>query len=77
MPAANLYDLTQVAALLGISRKRVHVLRAKRNVGRYLGGVWIFDDADLAALAVKGKSGRPRKVQPDNHLETGKANENE
>jgi hypothetical protein len=35
--------------------------------------------ADLAALAVKGKSGRPRKAANEtaNHVETGKANGDE
>ena len=67
MPTDNLYDLPRAANALGLSLARVRELRAKRGLGRCFGRVWILDENDLAALAVKGRAGRPRKVQPDNH----------
>jgi hypothetical protein len=62
MPTDNLYDLPRAAEALGLSLHRVRELRAKRNLGRCFGRVWILDADDLAALAVKGRAGRPRKV---------------
>lgn len=79
MPTDNLYDLPRAAAALGLSLHRVRELRAKRNLGRCFGRVWILDEADLAALAVKGRAGRPRRVAGEiaEPLETGKADGNE
>lgn len=62
------YHTTADAALaLGVSVRRVQALARRRGLGEKRGRDWLFRPADLAALAVKGKSGRPRKVQPDNH----------
>lgn len=59
------YSATAAAERLGVSRQRVIELAQARNIGhRPERGIWLFSEADLAALrdpALAGKPGRPRK----------------
>lgn len=50
-----------VADRLGISECRVLRVAQIRGVGQRYGRSWLFNEADVRALAVKGKPGRPRK----------------
>lgn len=59
------YTASAAARQLGISRQRVTELAELRSIGqRPERGIWLFSEADLAALrdpALAGKPGRPRK----------------
>lgn len=55
----TLYTATAVAQQLGISRQAVTERAIRRNIGhRPVKGVWLFTDADIAALAPM-RPGRP------------------
>lgn len=60
------YTASAAARQLGISRQRVTELAELRSIGqRPERGIWLFSEADLAALrdpALAGKPGRPRKI---------------
>ena len=49
-----------VAARLGITPERLRRKAAQRGIGQRLGREWLFSEADVTALAVPGKAGRPR-----------------
>jgi len=62
MTTPSLLTTHQVAALLGITRQRVNKLAATRNLGTVNPwGFRLFSEADIAAMRVPGKPGRPRK----------------
>jgi hypothetical protein len=55
----ELYTTGQVAAVLGISARRVRAI-AKSRKARHVGRAWIFTAADLAAMRGR-RDGRPRR----------------
>lgn len=78
MPA-NYHTTADAALALGVSVRRVQAIARRRGLGEKRGRDWLFSPADLAALAAKGRAGRPRRVAGEiaEPLETGKADGNE
>ena len=52
------YTTREVASQFLITPDRVRKLAIARRIGRRHGREWLFTDADVAALSVKGKPGR-------------------
>jgi predicted RNase H-like HicB family nuclease len=57
--AATLLTAQDVAAKLGVSRRRVSALAVRRGVGRVIGGARLFATTDIEALR-PGPPGRPK-----------------
>lgn len=60
------YTPKQVAKILNISLDRVYQKARARKVGTRLDDrtrSWVFTDADVVALSVKGKPGRPPRAE--------------
>ncbi|MGD9893456.1 MAG: helix-turn-helix domain-containing protein, partial [Dehalococcoidia bacterium] len=51
---------TDVATRLNVTPEWVRRKATTRTIGQRLGREWLFSEADVAALAVKGTPGRPR-----------------
>ncbi len=61
--APDFWSATAAAAELGIDPSRVRRIAQRRGLGRKLGTVWVFTDADIAAMRVR-VTGRPRATRP-------------
>ena len=65
MTTGTIYTTQDIADALGVTPGRVRQLTGELGVGRKWGGVWMFDDADLAALRQRNTDQhRPRKSDP-------------
>ena len=59
MTTETLYTTKQVADALGITTGRVRQLARKLNLGRWVGSVRLYSDADLAILRARSTQRGP------------------
>jgi len=54
------YTAPDVARELRITKQRVYQIARRRGLGRKFGRDWVFTPAELEAMRVRGRPGRPR-----------------
>jgi hypothetical protein len=65
----TVFNVSQVAAQLGICNSRVRQLAHSRHLGITLGRIWMFTEADIEAMRIR-KPGNPRKHRKPLNLDT-------